>query len=149
MTQQDAEAPEDDRRRCWQTSKVNERIATEHNLATTCIRAERMHHSKEFVRLLQKLEGRLDKQSHEQDASINQMRPISDLKLDKMRHAMFAISNKLEEQRLVWQNCLAKLDSLTKNHLSNKQVLTEEAKPMVVVQWDPMPDVEGKEGVSN
>ena len=64
-------------------SKVNERIITQRNLATTCIRAERMHHSKESVRILQKLEDRLDKQNHEQDASINQMQPISDMKLDR------------------------------------------------------------------
>ncbi len=71
----------------------------------------------------QKQEDRLDKQNREQDASINQMQPISDMKLDKVRHDMFAISNKLKEQRLVWQNRLAQLDSLTKNHLSKEQVL--------------------------
>jgi hypothetical protein len=29
------------------------------------------------------------------------------------------------------------------------KVLTEKTKPMVVVRWDPMPDVEGKEDLSN
>jgi hypothetical protein len=116
-------------------SKVDECITAEHNLATTCIHAERMHHSKESVRLQQKLEDRLDKQNCEQDASINQMRPISGMKLHKVRHDMFVISNKLKEQRLVWQNRLAQLDSLTMNHLSKEQVLTEKAKPTVVVRW--------------
>ena len=104
------------------------------NFATTCIRAERMHRSRESARLQQKLEDRLEKQNREQDASINQMQFISDMKLDKVRHAMFAISNKQKEQCLVWQNCLAQLDSLKKNHLSKEHVLTEEPKPMVVVQ---------------
>jgi hypothetical protein len=127
-------------------SKVNERIITQRNLATTCIRAERMHHSKESVRILQKLEDRLDKQNHEQDASINQMQPISDMKLDKVRHDMFPIwRNNVSSGRI----SLAQLDSLTKNHLSKEQVLIKEAKPMVVVRWDRMPDVEKKEGVSN
>ena len=71
------------------------------------------------------------------------------MKLDKVRYDMFAISNKLKKQCLIWQNCLAQLDSLTKNHLGKEQVLTEEAKPTVVAQWDPTPDVEGKEGVSD
>ena len=62
------------------------------------------------------------------------MQPISDMKLDKVRHGMFAISNKLKEQCLVWQNCLAQLDLLTKNCLSKEKVLTEEAKPTVVVR---------------
>jgi hypothetical protein len=31
----------------------------------------------------------------------------------------------------------------------NDKVLTEKAKPTVVVHWDPMPDVEGKENLSN
>ncbi len=53
-------------------SKVIERITAECNLATTCIRTERMHHSRESAKLQQKLEDRLDKQNHEQDASINQ-----------------------------------------------------------------------------
>jgi hypothetical protein len=61
---------------------------------------------------------------------------------------MFAISNKLKEQHLVWQNRLAQLDSLAKYHLSREQVLTKEAKPTVNVRWDPMPDVGGKEGVN-
>jgi hypothetical protein len=54
-----------------------------------------MLHSRESPRLQQKLEDRLDKQNREQDASINQI-PISDMKLDKVRHDMFAISNKLK-----------------------------------------------------
>ena len=33
--------------------------------------------------------------------------------------------------------------------LIDKESLTEKAKPTVLVRWDPMPDVEGKEGVSN
>ena len=54
------------------------------------------------------------------------------MKLDKVRQDIFAISNKLKEQRFFWQNRLAQLDSSTKNHLSKEQVLTEEAKPTVV-----------------
>ena len=92
-------------------SKVNEHISAERNLASTRICAERMHYSRESARLRQKLEDRLDKQNRAQDASINQMQSKSDKKLNRVRRDMFAILNKLKEQRLVWQYHLSQFDS--------------------------------------
>jgi hypothetical protein len=72
-------------------SKVNKRISAECNLASTHIRAEWMHHSREPAWLHQKLDDILEKQDLEHDVFINQMQSKSDKKLDRVRHDMFAI----------------------------------------------------------
>ena len=90
-------------------------VIAERNLANARVREERVHHSRECTRLRQNLENKLDKHTREQDTSMSLMLSKSNKKFDKLRCKMLTISNKLKDQRVIWQKHLSELDISSKN----------------------------------
>ena len=96
-------------------------VTAERNLANARVREERVHHSRAATRLQQNLEDKLDKHTREQDTSMSLMLSKSNKKFVKLRCKMLTISNKLKDQRVIWQKCLSELDISSKNQLSKER----------------------------
>jgi hypothetical protein len=96
-------------------------VIAERNLANARVREERAHHARASTCLRQHLEETLDKHNREQDAAMSLMLSKSDKKFTKLRSEMLTISNKLKDQRVIWQKRLSELDKSSKNQLSKER----------------------------
>jgi len=98
-------------------------VIAERNLENARVREERVHHSRASTRLRQNLEDKLDKHkhTHEQDSAMSLMLSKSNKKFDQLRCKMLTISNKLKDQRVIWQKRLLELDISSKNQLSKER----------------------------
>ena len=96
-------------------------VIAERNLANARVREERAHHARASTCLRQHLEETLDKHNREQDAAMSLMLSKSDKKFTKLRSEMLTISNKLKDQRVIWQKRLSELDISSKNQLSKER----------------------------
>jgi len=101
-------------------TEAQAQFIAEHNLANAICK-ERVHHSRAPTRLRQNLEDKLNKHNREQDASMSLMLSKSNKKFVKLRCEMHTISNKLKDQRVIWQKRLSELDTSSKNQLSKER----------------------------
>ena len=97
------------------------KVIAERNLANARVREERVHHSRASTRLRQNLEDKFNKHNREQDAAMSLMLSKSDKKFTKLRSEILTISNKLKDQRVIWQKRLSELDISSKNQLSKER----------------------------
>ena len=121
------------------------KIIAERNRASARLREERAHHSRESVQCRQKQVAAIDKLHQEQASlveeiqskskkklckvrekqlsSVEEIQSKSKKKLCKVKEKVVMLSTKLKEQHSIWQKRLAKIDSSSKNRISNEQQL--------------------------
>jgi FtsZ-binding cell division protein ZapB len=108
-------------------SKANEMRITERNRASSRIREERAHHSRQSERLGRKQATSIEKLHQEQGSLVNEVQSKFNMKLHKAREKVTMEAMKLKEQRSSWQKRLSEIDLSSKNKLSKERARRRDA----------------------
>ena len=114
-------------------NQADEMQITERNKAAARLHEERAHHSRESERLRQKQAVSIEKIQQEQASLVKLVQSKCDAKYHKVREDLANVSNKLKEQRLMWQTKIRDIDSSYKNHRSKERACR---RNMIQLQLD-------------
>ncbi len=102
-------------------NQADEMQIIERNKAAARLHKEWAHHSRESERLRQKQAVSIEKIQQEQASLVKLVQSKCDAKYHKVREDFANVSNKLKEQRLMWQTKIRDIDSSYKNHRSKER----------------------------
>ncbi len=103
-------------------NETDQRIIAVRAHASAKIREERVFQSSRATRLHQKIQDSLDKHQREHESEMKILADKSDKEYHQLQMNMILLSQKLCNERSIWQQHLADLDSTSKSRLSNERL---------------------------